>query len=393
MPWSQTSPMDQKTQFIADYLRGLLTITELCALYGISRKTGYKFIERYLRSGPAGLEERSRRPHQSPNQTAPEIVTALLEARRRHPSWGAKKLLTLEHKRHPRWDLPGRSTVCDILSRHGLVAKPRARRRIGHPGAPHSTILAPNEVWCADFKGQFKTGDGRYCYPLTVTDGFSRYLLGCQGLDTTAVAQAKPVFNRLFHEFGLPRRIRTDNGVPFATNTLARLSSLSAWWVRLGVMPELIEPGKPQQNGRHERMHRTLKAETTRPPAASLRAQQRKFDHFRAEFNDERPHEALDQRTPASCYVRSSCEMPSKLPPLDYPDRFEVRLVSLNGGIRWNRNWVNVSVVCAGEYVGLEEIDDGIWNVYFGPLKLGRLLERHMRIEDAYGRLKRHHNV
>ena len=224
-----------------------------------------------------------------------------------------------------------------------------------------------------------------------MADGFSRYLLGCQGLSSTAVAEAKPVFTRLFKEYGLPKRIRTDNGVPFATNTLARLSSLSAWWVRLGILPELIEPGKPQQNGRHERMHRTLKDETTRPAAASLAAQQRKFNVFREEFNQERPHEALDQQTPASCYRASAREMPEKLPPLEYPDRFEVRYVSANGGIRWNREWINVSTVCIGEYVGLEEIDNGIWNVYFGALKLGRLIERHMKIEDAFGRLARHH--
>jgi len=197
------------------------------------------------------------------------------------------------------------------------------------------------------------------------------------------------VFTRVFKEFGLPQRIRTDNGVPFATNTLGRLSQLSAWWVRLGILPECIEPGKPQQNGRHERMHRTLKAETTRPPGATLRAQQRKFNHFREEFNHERPHEALDMRTPAACYEPSPRKMPHKLPPLEYPDRFEVRYVSANGGIRWNHQWVNVSHVCVGAYVGLEEIDDGVWNIYFGPLKLGRFLERHLRIEDAYGRLKR----
>ena len=390
MPWSQTSPMDQRTQFIADFLREFLSITELCELYNVSRKTGYKWIERYVRSGPAGLEERSRKPRHSPNATADEIVTAILEARRRHPSWGGKKLLTLLHKRYPRWELPGRSTVCDILSRHGMVPKKRARRRIGHPGKPTSAILAPNDVWSADYKGHFRTGNGIYCYPLTVTDGFSRYLLGCQALNSTAVAEAKPVFTRLFKEYGLPKRIRTDNGVPFATNTLARLSSLSAWWVRLGILPELIEPGKPQQNGRHERMHRTLKAETTRPAAGSLAAQQRKFNVFREEFNHERPHEALDMHTPAEIYAPSSREMPNKLPPLEYPDRFEVRYVSANGGIRWKRDWINVSIVCIGEYVGLEEIDDGIWNVYFGPLKLGRLDERHMRIEDEYGRLRRH---
>jgi putative transposase len=198
------------------------------------------------------------------------------------------------------------------------------------------------------------------------------------------------VFTRLVKEFGLPKRIRTDNGAPFATNTLGRLSQLSAWWVRLGIFPELIEPGKPQQNGRHERRHRTLKAETTRPPARTRRAQQRKFDRFREEFNCQRPHEALDMQPPASCYDPSPRQMPNRLPPLAYPDRFEVRYVSANGGIRWHHQWVNVSHPCMGEYVGREEIDDGIWHVYFGPLTLGRLLERHMRIEDVYGRLPRH---
>ena len=389
MPWRKTAPMDQRTQFIADHLRETQTITELCDRYGVSRKTGYKWIDRYLRLGPAGLEEHSRRPHRAPNQTADEIVAAILEARHRHPGWGGKKLRALLQRRHPRWTLPGRSTVCDILSRHGLVPTRRSRRRIGHPGRPTTSMGAPNAVWCADYKGQFKTGDGRYCYPLTVTDGFSRYLLGCQGLGSTAGPEAQPVFTRLFKEYGLPLRIRTDNGVPFATTTLARLSKLSAWWVRLGILPEFIEPGRPDQNGRHERMHRTLKAATTRPAAGSLGAQQRRFNAFREEFNHVRPHEALEQQTPAACYHPSPRPMPTRLPPLEYPDHFEVRYVSANGGIRWNHRWVNVSTVCVGEYVGLEEIDDGIWNVYFGPLRLGRLLERHMRIEDAYGRLKR----
>jgi len=393
MPWRAASPMDQRTQFIADFLRDALSLTELCALYGVARKTGYKWIDRYLRHGPAGLEERSRRPGRSPNQTSDEIVSALLAARRRHPTWGGKKLLALLHRRQPRWPLPGRSTACDILKRHGMVPIKRYRRRIGHPGKPTSEILAPNDVWSADYKGQFRTGDGRYCYPLTVADGFSRYLLGCQALASTAGEGAKPIFTRLFQEYGLPKRIRSDNGVPFATNTLARLSTLSAWWVRLGILPELIEPGRPAQNGRHERMHRTLKAETTRPAAGSLAAQQRKFNVFREEFNHERPHEALDQETPASCYTPSPRPIPDRLLPLEYPDRFEVRYVSANGGIRWNSRWVNVSIVCVGEYVGLEEIDDGIWNVYFGPLKLGRLHERRMRIEDEYGRLSRHRDV
>jgi transposase InsO family protein len=286
--------------------------------------------------------------------------------------------------------LPARSTVCDLLSRNGLVTKRPRRRAVGHPGKPGSAIVLPNDVWSADFKGQFKTRDGQYCFPLTVTDNYSRYLLACQSVGSTAVECSKPVFTRLFKEYGLPWRIRTDNGVPFATSTLGRLSKLSAWWVRLGVMPEFIEPGKPQQNGKHERMHRTLKAETTKPPAANGRQQQRKFNVFRREYNDERPHEALDMNTPAQLYQPSKRQMPDKLPPLEYPDRFEVRYVSANGGIRWNRQWINVSTAVIGEYVGLEEIDNGLWEVYFGALKLGRLHERHMRIEDHLARLTRH---
>lgn len=391
MPWRQTSPMDQKTQFIADYRRDRLSMTELCALYRVRRKTGDKWVDRYLTHGPQGLEERSRRPSTSPRHTPDYGVAAILEARQRPPSWGAKKLVSILSIRHPRGPWPARSTVCDILRRHGVVPKKRQRRAMGHPGQPISHIGAPNEVWSADFKGHFKTGDGRDCYPLTSTDGDSRFLLRCQALSSTSVAEATPVFTRVFTEFGLPQRIRTDHGVPFATNTLARLSQLSAWWVHLGILPEFIEPGKPQQTGRHARMHRTLKAETTRPPGATLRAPQRKFNHCREEFNQERPHEALDMRTPAACYAPSSRKLPTKLPPLEYPDRFEVRYVSANGGIRWNHQWVNVSHVCVGEYVGLEEIDDGVCNVYFGPLKLGRRLERHLRIEDAYGSLKRRH--
>lgn len=238
MPWSETSPMDQRTQFIADYLREMLSVTELCELYGISRKTGYKWIDRYLHQGPAGLQEHSRKPQRSPNETAPEIVDAILNARSRHPSWGAKKLLTLLHKRYPRWSLPGRSTVCDILSRHGLVPKKPRRRHIGHPGKPTTQILAPNDVWSADFKGQFKTGDGVYCYPLTVTDGFNRYLLGCQALSSTAAAGAKPVFARLFQEYGLPKRIRTDNGVPLRHQYLGQALQ------SVGVVGEVGHPSR-----------------------------------------------------------------------------------------------------------------------------------------------------
>jgi putative transposase len=248
---------------------------------------------------------------------------------------------------------------------------------------------APHDVWSADFNGQFKTGAGRYGSPLTITDGDSRLLRACHALSSTRVQEANPGFTRVVTAVGLPQRIRTDNGGPCATSTLGRRSQRSAWWVRLGLLPECIAPGTPHQHGRHECRPRTLNDDTTRPPGATLRAQPQTFNHFREEFNHQRPHEALDLRTPAACDEPSPRRMPHKLPPLEYPDRFEVRYVSANGGIRWNHRWVNVSHVCIGDYVGLEEIDDGVWNVCFGPLKLGRLLERHRRIEDAQGRLKR----
>lgn len=244
----------------------------------------------------------------------------------------------------------------------------------------------PNSIWTADFKGEFKTRDRRYVYPLTIVDGYSRYLLACQGLRSTAARLSKPVFNRLFEEHGLPRIIRTDNGVPFGTTALARLSELSVWWIRLGIYPELTEPSHPEQNGRHERMHKTLKAETTRPPSGNLSAQQIRFNRFRDEYNEERPHEGLGQETPASVYRASPRKLPRELPRIEYPGHFEVRLVAANSMIRWKSNRVFVSQTLAGEHVGLEEVDDGRWDVYFGPIKLGRMDERKLHIEDDRGR-------
>jgi putative transposase len=270
-----------------------------------------------------------------------------------------------------------------------LAPKKRHRRHIGHPGKPTSQSLARNDVRSADFKGHFNTGDGRYCNPLTMADGCTCFLLDCQALSSTRVSEATPVVTRLCKEFGLPQRIRTDNGVPCASTILGRLSPRSAWWVRLGLLPDCIEPGTPQQNGRHARMHRTLKADTTRPPARTRRAQQRTCERFREAFNSQRPHEALDRRTPATCAEPSLRKRPNKRPPLEDHDRFEGRDVSANGGIRWRLQWVNVSHVCVGAYVGLEAIADGVWHGDFGPLNLGRLLARHLRIADAYGRLKR----
>lgn len=389
MPWQETLLMDQRVQFIADYQRAVFDVTELACRYSISRKTAYKWIDRYAASGAAGLVDRSRRPAHCPHATPAQIVAALVELRGHHPTWGAKKLRKVLATREPTWALPARSTVCDLLDRAGLVTSSRRRPVPAHPGRSLIAMTAANGTWTADFKGQFKTRNGVYCYPLTVVDGFSRYLLACQGLLSTAIVGARPIFRRLFQEYGLPAIIRTDNGVPFATTALGRLSTLSVWWIRLGILPELIAPASPQQNGRHERMHRTLKAEATRPPSANLQAQQVRFNRFRHEYNDERPHEALDQETPASQYQPSARTFPRTLVPLEYPGHFEVRLVSRNSGIRWKKRWVCVTHTLAGEYVGLEEVGDGLWDVYFGPLKLGRMDERRRQIEDHKGRFAR----
>lgn len=385
MPWSEITPMDERLQFVADLRRGTEEMAVLCRRYGVSRKTGYKWRDRYAAEGAAGLAERSHAVHACPHATAPDAVDALAELRRRHPTWGPKKLLTVLAARRPRLALPAPSTAAALLKRAGLVTSRTRRRTPGHPGRPTAAMDAPNAVWTADFKGEFKTRDGIYCYPLTVCDGYSRLLLACRGLPSTRTVGARPVFERLFREHGLPARIRSDNGVPFATIALGRLSTLSVWWVRLGILPDLIEPSSPQQNGQHERMHRTLKAEATRPAAATLAAQQRVFDRFRREYNDERPHEALGQVPPASRYTPSARPYPARLPPMEYPAHWEVRRVSRNGGIRWYDQWVNVSHVLAEEYVGFEEIDAGVWNVAFGPLVLGRFDERTLKITDANG--------
>jgi putative transposase len=390
MSWSETTAMEEKIKFLQDWRAGRHTVSDLCALYGISRKTGYKWAQRFVLEGPDGLLDKSHATHSASNRTPAEVEAALLQVRQRHPSWGAKKLVAFLQRHQPELELPHRSTVCEILSRNGLVHKKPRRRAIGHPGRPSSLIVLPNDCWSADFKGQFRTGDGRYCYPLTVTDNYSRFLLGCQALPGTLLEPTKRALRRLFQQYGLPKRLRTDNGSPFAAATLGRLSQLSVWLLKLGVMPELTEPGKPQQNGKHERMHKTLKDETTKPPAGNGRAQQRKFNVFRREFNTLRPHEALDMNTPSQFYRVSTTPMPDKLLPMQYPDRFEQRLVSGNGGIRWHNHWVNVTSALVGEYVGLEEIDDGLWDVYFGVKKIGRLHERHMRIEDHMGKLRRH---
>jgi len=381
--------MEQREQFVHDARLDLYAMTELCARYGITTKTGYKWLARFAEQGRAGLADRSHAPHHCPHRIAPAVAQVIVAARRAHPSWGPRKLLDWIGPRHPELELPAISTAGDLLARRGLVKKRRRRRQHTHPGVVPAVTHEPNDLWTADFKGHFKTRDGIYCYPLTVVDGASRYFLSCRALLSVRYRETRPVFERLFRERGLPERLRTDNGVPFASLALGRLSRLSIWWVRLGILPELIEPSHPQQNGRHERLHRTLKAATARPPARDRRAQQRAFDVFRAEYNSERPHEALGQQPPARVYTASARPYPARLAPLEYPAHYEVRLVSANGGMRWHFHRVNVSHLLAGEYVGLEEVADGEWDVYFGPLWLGRFHERLMRIVDTQGYMTR----
>jgi putative transposase len=381
MPWQELLPVNLRMHFVTDWETGCWTMSELCADYQISRKTGYKWLARHTTSGPAGLHDRSSRPHQSPQATDPALVAALLAIRHKHPRWGAKKLLAVARRQDGDAAWPSRSTVCDLLKARGLVVP---RRRRDRPQLAASSPLAPirtvNEVWTTDFKGHFRTGDGVYCYPLTLRDGFSRFVLRCDALPGPTYAATRPRFERAFAEYGLPERIRSDNGGPFASTGLARLSRLSVWWMRLGIIPERIALGHPEQNGSHEQFHAVLKADTARPPAAHARAQQRRFDRFRAEYNDERPHEALHDAVPASGYQRSPRPLPRQLPALEYPGHFEVRRVSTIGQVSWGGAPLFISEALAHAHIAFEEVDDGLWTIRFASVALGRLDDRSRRI-------------
>ena len=373
MPWRETSPMEERLEFVREFATELFTMTELAAQYGISRKTAYKWLERYEHAGAAGLCDQSRRPHRRPQATDPDVVDVLLAHRRRHPRWGAKKLLAVAARQQPEATWPCRATVCRLLKQRGLVT-PR-RRRAPSPQAPASPlapITALNEVWTTDFKGEFRTGDGVYCYPLTLRDGFSRFVLRCDAFLGRTTEATRRRFDRAFRDYGLPARIRSDNGGPFASPGLAGLSQLSVWWMRLGIIPERIAPGHPEQNGSHEQFHSVLKADTARPPAPNRTAQQQRFRRFCRVYNEERPHEALADRPPASCYSPSPRPLPTRLPPLDYPGHTEVRLVASNGCLSWHGAPLFVATALAGEYVAFEEIDDALWTVYFATVPLAR---------------------
>lgn len=376
MPWKATTPMDDRVAFIAAVQAGETSMAALCRRFGISRKTGYKWWQRYQADGVSGLAERSRAPRTSPQAISAEVTERVLATRAAPPSWGPRKLLAWLARQEPALALPAASTVGELLRREGLTV-PRRRRPHATPSAlPLRAMDASNAVWTLDFKGPFLTGDGHWCYPLTLIDGFSRYLLRCQALTQPTTAAVQPILAAAFQEFGLPRVIRSDNGPPFASIGLGGLSRLAVWWITLGILPERIAPGQPAQNGRHERFHRTLKAETAQPPAATIRAQQQVFVQFRQLYNTERPHEALGQCTPAQVYQSQPRADPVRPMRLDYPTADAVRQVRHNGELYWRKHYIYLSAALAGQPVGLTALADGAWEVVFGPLVLGVLDER-----------------
>jgi transposase InsO family protein len=370
MPWKETEPVDERLRFISAYLEEEETFSELCEQFEISRKTGYKWVNRYNEKGIQGLAELSRAPENHPNATESHIVEIILDARRRHPLWGPKKLLVVLERHFPRISFPSGSTVGEILRRNRMISPRRRKRRSSPHREPLRAYDHPNTVWCADFKGHFVVG-GRRCHPLTVSDGYSRYLLGCTALHHPRTGQCRRAFESIFREYGLPDFIRTDNGPPFSTVAPGGLSQLAVWWIRLGIRPERIMPARPDQNGRHERMHRTLKAATASPPRNSFRAQQRAFDAFRTEFNEVRPHEALGQKVPADIYKPSPRSFPAKLPALEYPDHFELRRTYPNGVISFAGTQWYVSGALREQWLGLQSLNEGRWKVFFGPIELG----------------------
>ncbi len=350
------------------------TFIDHCEHFGVPRPTAYEWLARYDELGEDGLDDASSAPHYSPHATKADVVDLIVDARRAHPTWGPRKLRAWLDQQFPwKLELPAPSTIGDILRRHGLVEPKRRRARVYRYASPYTQAAAPNDVWTTDFKGQFLLRDDRYCYPLTLVDLFSRFLLRCDAYHSTSGA-CRRSFESAFIEYGLPRVIRSDNGSPFATaHALAGLSKLSVWWIRLGILPERIAPSSPWENGSHERMHRTMKQEATEPPQANKRSQQRSFRLFRNEFNHERPHEALGMKPPASFYSPSPRSYPRRLPEPEYPTTHLLRRVSDIGVVSWNGERVFLTSVLAGQVVGLMQSTETRWLVYFGPLLLGAL--------------------
>jgi transposase InsO family protein len=372
--------MEERFKFIQEFGTKDWSLAELCRRYGVSRKTGYKWLERYETQGISGLEDQSRAPHKHPNEVVKEVAEAVVDLRREHPLWGPEKLHARLAQDMPEIQWPAPSTIGELLKRRGLTAPQRRHRKAGPSLNPLSHAEAANRVWCADFKGNFHCGDGSRCDPLTMTDAYSRYLLRCQAVEGLDERSVRGVMEAAFREYGLPEAMRTDNGEPFASTGVGGLSRLSVWWVKLGIRPERIPRGKPQHNGRHERMHRSLKESTARPPAGNLREQQRAFDSFREEYNQQRPHEGLQMKTLAEFYQASCRSYPSRLAEPEYANGWEVRRVGKSGLIRWWSDYVFVGRALQRESIGLEPMQDDLWRVWFFDYPIGLFDERKRKI-------------
>src|ERR1700691_5775272 len=379
MPWKASSVVDERVRFVFKHQRGLRTMTELCAIYEITRETGYYWLRRYQQGGLDALPDRNRAPRQHPNQTREEIAEAVLELRRAHMSWGPRKLKRVLEREEPQRPWPAASTIGTLVAREGLVFARRKRRRVAAYTQPFASADAPNRVWCADFKGWVRTADGERIDPLTITDACSRYLLRCRCVEKMDYERVRAIFEAAFRECGLPGALRTDNGAPFASRAVAGLSRLAVWWMKLGIVPERIAAGHPEQNGRDERMHRTLKQETAAPAAANPRAQQRAFDRFRREYNEERPHEALQMQTPSSVYAPSARSYPARVPEPEYGDDMQVRRVKTGGQFSWKHQGVFVSETLDGEAIGLLPVDDRMYTIYLAAFPIGRF-DSHKRV-------------
>jgi putative transposase len=381
MPWKETCAVSERERFVMHYLEGDLSMSALCREFGISRKTGYKMVKRFFDGGLNNLQDLSRAPLTHPNAVSGDVEERVIEVRHRHASWGPKKIRAWLELHNPGINWPAASTIGDILKRYGLTVPRRRSRKTRIYNEPFVGCDYPNAVWSADLKGWFLTGDGVRCDPLTISDNYSRFLLRCQAVVRPDHEHIKPVFEAVFREFGIPIAIRTDNGPPFATPTVGSLSRLSIWWIKLGIIPERIKPGKPQQNGRHERMHRTLKQETASPPKSSWRSQQKAFDRFRHEYNQDRPHESLDQKTPSTLYDCSPRQYRRILPEVTYPDHMAIRSVKAQGDISWKGRHIYLSETLAGEVVGLKQVDDRYWDIYFGSIRLAQLDSHQLKLK------------
>jgi putative transposase len=383
MPWKETCAMDERALLIAEYLRSEGSIAELGRRYGVSRKTIYKWAERYARDGVAGLADRSRRPEHSPQRISEAMVSGVLAVRSAHPTWGPKKILAWLEARDAETCWPATSTIGLLLRERGLIVPRRRRLRVPPMTAPFTACTAANKTWTADFKGWFRTGDGNRCDPFTLSDAYSRYLLRCQAVPHQSRAVVWPIFDAAFREFGLPEAVRSDNGPPFAGRGVGGLSRLAVLLVKAGVTPERIRPGRPQENGRHERMHLTLKQDTADPPAGDVHTQQRRFDAFRTVYNNERPHEALKLTPPAKHYAASPRRYCGRLRSPEYDSSQRVRRVRSNGEIKWLGTPIFVSEVLIGEPVALRELDGGRWFLSYGPVELGIIDEKGKLLKPA----------